>query len=234
MSADLAGEITAVATAVLAVFAIVTAVFAFLAFRKQTEEVRAIERQVTDQEELTRQQAELLKVQSGQLELQRQQLDSRRLAIEDQIRANAEQAEVLELQAAELRESIHERNRDADERRRAQAAQVTAWFALTPGKTWAAFIRNASSLPILDVRTFFHYVAEVWQGGDWDSRMLGGPVERIRVLPLQQDRHVAVPDNVWSQMTDVSGNDYVVSIEFTDAAGNRWERDPRGALVPRS
>jgi hypothetical protein len=30
-----------------------------LAFRKQTEEIRAIERQVTDREELTRQQAEL-------------------------------------------------------------------------------------------------------------------------------------------------------------------------------
>jgi hypothetical protein len=49
MSADLSGEITAIATAVLAAFAIITDVFAFLAYRKQSQEVRAIERQVRDQ-----------------------------------------------------------------------------------------------------------------------------------------------------------------------------------------
>jgi hypothetical protein len=70
---DLSGEITAIATAVLAAFAIITAVFAVLAFLKQSREVRAIERQVTDQQELTQQQAKLLRVQSGQLELQREQ-----------------------------------------------------------------------------------------------------------------------------------------------------------------
>ena len=78
MSVDLSGEITAIATAVLAVLAIATATFALLAFRAQSREVRAIERQVKDQEELSRQQAELLKVQAGQLEVQRQQLDDQR------------------------------------------------------------------------------------------------------------------------------------------------------------
>ncbi len=39
MSSDLSGEITAIATAILAVFAIVTAMFAFLAYRKQSQEV---------------------------------------------------------------------------------------------------------------------------------------------------------------------------------------------------
>jgi len=73
MSVDVSGEVTAIATSVLAFFAIVTAVFAVLAFLKQSREVRAIERQVTDQQELTQQQGELLRVQSGQLELQRQQ-----------------------------------------------------------------------------------------------------------------------------------------------------------------
>ena len=72
MSVDLSGEITAIATAVLAVFAIVTALYARQAFRKQSQKVSAIERQVKDQQELARQQAELLKIQSGQLELQRQ------------------------------------------------------------------------------------------------------------------------------------------------------------------
>ena len=75
MSVDLSGEITAIATAVLAAFAIVTAIYAIRAFRKQTEEVRTIQEQARDQQELTRHQAELLKIQSGQLELQRRQLD---------------------------------------------------------------------------------------------------------------------------------------------------------------
>ena len=78
MSLLLATQITAIATSVLAFFAIVTAVFAFLAFLKQSREVRAIERQVIDQQELAQQQGELLRVQSGQLELQRQQLDDQR------------------------------------------------------------------------------------------------------------------------------------------------------------
>lgn len=66
------------------------------------------------------------------------------------------------------------------------------------------------------------------------SRTLGGPVERIRVLPPQSDRFVAIPRNVLSQMNDINDSTCVVSIEFTDAAGNHWERDPRGALNART
>src|SRR5712692_9860969 len=117
MSLIFATQLTAIATAALAVFAIVTAFYARQAFRRQSQEVAAIERQVTDQQELTKQQAELLKVQSGQLELQRQQLD-------DQRQANARQAEVLELQVSELRESLAERKREAELRHRDQAARV--------------------------------------------------------------------------------------------------------------
>ena len=78
MSLIFATQFSAVATAILAFFAIVTGVFALLAFRKQSEEVRAIEQQVKDAQELSRQQADLLKVQSGQLELQREQLADQR------------------------------------------------------------------------------------------------------------------------------------------------------------
>lgn len=46
MSSDLSGEISAIATAVLALFAIITAILAGLAFRKQAKEVGAIERQL--------------------------------------------------------------------------------------------------------------------------------------------------------------------------------------------
>lgn len=143
MSLIFATQFSAVATAVLAVLAIATAVFAFLAFRKQSQEVRAIEQQVTDAEELTRQQAELLRVQSGQLELQRDQLA-------DQLEANARQADILELQAAELSASIEQRKRNVEEVRRRQAAMVTAWFAKEARGSfavWGAVIRNASELP---------------------------------------------------------------------------------------
>jgi hypothetical protein len=64
--------------------------------------------------------------------------------------------------------------------------------------------------------------------------MRGGPVERIRVLPPQQDRFVEIPQQVSDMLDQVNDNVYAVGIEFTDGAGNRWERDPRGALVPQT
>ena len=124
MSLLFATQITAIATAVLAVGAIVTAIFAVLALRKEAEEVRAIEKQVTDQQEVTRQQAGLLKLQSEQLELQRQQLD-------DQRKVNEKHSGVLELEAAELTEALRQRQHDAAEQRRKQAARVTA---CSPGR----------------------------------------------------------------------------------------------------
>ena len=44
MSVDLSGEITAIATAVLATFAIITAIVAYMAFRRQTQAREARER----------------------------------------------------------------------------------------------------------------------------------------------------------------------------------------------
>ena len=48
MSLIFATQLTAIATAVLAVFAIITAWYARRAFLKQSQEVRAIEQQVSD------------------------------------------------------------------------------------------------------------------------------------------------------------------------------------------
>lgn len=118
MSDIFAEQLTAVANVVLAVFAIITAVLAGLAFLKQSREVRD--------------QAEMLGLQRQQLEAQ--QADS------------ARQAEVLELQAEELRGSLRERKREAEDRSRSQAAAVVAWFAVgrdyrdssgTHPKVWA-------------------------------------------------------------------------------------------------
>src|ERR1700722_15470350 len=93
--------VTAAGTVVLAIFAIVTAWYARNAFREQSREVAAIEQQVKDGHDLAEQQAKLLKVQSDGLELQREQAK--------------EQGKVLELQARELRESLDQRRREAEE-----------------------------------------------------------------------------------------------------------------------
>lgn len=232
MSLLLATQVTAIATAVLAVGAIVTAIFAVLALRKEAEEVRAIEKQVTDQQEVTRQQAGLLKLQSDQLELQRQQLD-------DQRKVNEKHSGVLELEAAELTEALKQRQHDAAEQRRKQAARVTAWLTWEEdaGPSWGALVRNASDEPVFDIRVFFHHIRET-EGGGYQAVSQGGPPPRetIGVLPPGEDRFVAIPQNVRAMFGSIIIDDRTcaASVEFTDAAGNRWERDPRGALVPRA
>jgi len=225
------GQLTAVANVVLAVFAIITGVLAALAFLKQSREVRAIERQVSDEQEVTAQQAQLLPVQTGQLEVLRDQLA-------DQRKASAAQAEVLELQAAELRESLEEPKREAEARRSSQASLIAAWFASVPdhlrhSSVWGAAIRNASDLPVFDVHTFFHQVNEPTPGLGWQSvRCCSG--DTIRVLAPQAERQVPIPVMVSSQMEECNDRVYVLSIWFTDVGGKRWERDPPGALNPLS
>jgi hypothetical protein len=238
MSLIAASQLTAAATAILALFAVITAVFAFLAFRKQSAEVSTLERQATDQQELTRQQGELLQVQARQLELQQQQLDEQR-------KVNDREADVAEVQLQELRESLAERKTEAERQRQEQASMVAAWFAVEevhvvrtgtgsgpPTRpAWGAIIRNNSDLPILGVRVFFHFIsADNPASEHWEPIMRGGPPERIRVIPPRHDKFVEIPATVRNMIHECSDEIYVVSIEFTDAAGNRWERDARGAL----
>lgn len=206
MSLLVATQITAVATAALAAFAIVTAVFAVLAFRKQSAEVGILGKQ-----------------------------------LEDQRRVNAEQIRVLSLQARELEASLAERKEEAEEQRRAQANRVTAWFALgqprgTSAGTrprWGALIRNDSDLPILSTRVFFHFIAtDTPASAEWNPIQRGGPPERIRVIPPHSVRFVPIPEQIRTMIDKCDDSVYVVSIEFGDAAGNSWVRDPRGALIP--
>lgn len=39
-----------------------------------------------------------------------------------------------------------------------------------------------------------------------------------------------MPESVRNMLDEYNDQVYVTSIEFTDAAGQRWQRDPRGAL----
>lgn len=134
MSSDLSAEITAIATALLAVFAIITAYYARKAFREQSKEVAA--------------QARMLKVQSDQLDEQR--------------KMNTEQTRVLRLQADEFQASLQERKREAAERRNAQASKVFMWTERAetvmfrenrayPTEGITAHLKNASSHPVYNV-----------------------------------------------------------------------------------
>jgi hypothetical protein len=158
--------------------------------------------------------------------------------IEDQAKAQhdfmMEQSKVLQLQAKDIQASLEQRERDTDQQRRSQAAKVTAWIERVEDGSWKAHIRNASDLLIFDVRTFYHEIRKK-PGEGWDTILQGGPPPRdetICVLPANADRLRAVPEKVRALFQELTDRTCVVSIEFTDAAENRWERNPRGALVP--
>lgn len=216
----------AIATTALAVGSGVAAWYAVRAFKKQSEAV-------VDGRKMLGKQNEMLVVQSDRLEVYRKQVD-------EQHKINATYGEVLDLQAREIRASLEERKQAAEEERRSQAAKVTAWLARSDAAdAWEARIRNASDLPIFDVRAFFHKIHRIDPvpgGGNWVPVGQVGtpPDEIICVFPPQADRVVAIPEDVRKMFGELTDRTYVVSIEFTDAAGNHWERDARGDLVPRS
>jgi len=138
VSVDLSGEVTAIATAVLA-FAIITATYAILAFRKQSKEV-------SDQ-------ASMLKIQSDQLEEQR--------------KINERQTEVLALQTAELSESLEERKREAAERHRAQASRIFISAEPSPEgsvpiDSFLVHIVNTSQQPIYHLIFFWRDGTGEW------------------------------------------------------------------------
>ena len=219
MSLLTATQVTAVATAVLAAGAIVTAVFAYLALRKQSQEVRTLDRE-------TRDHAKLLEIQSGRLDAQREQPT-------DQQTLNKQQTEVLALQAQELAESMAQRKRAADDRHRAQAARVSisedkdpgraairgpaliTGYAISPSVTGT--VHNSSEQPIYDVEIRWH--ASTAGYGEPNPEPVGV------ILPgdnAERSREFEPGTNL-----DVSG----AVVRFTDAAGVRWLRRPDGALI---
>jgi hypothetical protein len=118
--------LTAIATLALAVFAFITAIFAWLAFRKQSREVAAIERQVADEQEHTRQQAETLRLQADEL---KQVAAEREREAAERRRAQAAQVYMWEV-------PIH----------------AEAGGKALPEMTVAAYVRNTSPQPIYDLR----------------------------------------------------------------------------------
>lgn len=225
-----AAWITAVATGLLAVLAAVTALYARRAFREQSREVRAIERQAKDQ-------AEMLRVQSDQLDAQHDQLESLR-------KVNEKQIEVLGLQATDLRESLDERNRDSEERRRAQASRVFIWQeyregnpALSegpppdymkrfkdPGRGQSlpvivAHVENASDQPIYDLTV-------KWTARDAFQK------ESRRPKPLMPHEKEIQPEEMPAKIDPrvLSVVAILVVAIFRDAAGVYWEAHSDGTF----
>jgi len=208
---------TAIATGLLAIFAVVTAWYARKAFREQSEEVRTLKEQLSDQRALSMM-----------------------------------QTPVLELQAKELQESLAERIREAQARRRAQASQVFAWNAVhltdvpevLPGASqqeWTAAAEQATRVPSVDIRnTSTQPVYDVLV--EWlleDGRILQGD---YRGTPLMPGEEESVPEPAPPRLKDAPDpapgvfpglnappdrHSLSAQVTFRDASGVRWLRDPR-------
>jgi hypothetical protein len=156
--------------------------------------------------------------------------EDRELAAKDREQA----AEDHRLAAVDRTLAEEERLARLEELRRSQATKVVAWFTCEMSYRlaiphWVATVRNSSDLPIYDVRVSFHFVQEK-PDGRWNLINRGGPKDPIRVAPPQQDRNVTPPIDLLNQMGEINENMYVIELEFRDAAGNVWRREPEGGL----
>jgi len=144
----------------------------------------------------------------------------------DQRELNAKQTEVLELQAAELRESIDERKREAEQRHRAQASRVfiAQEISRTVPRGYAeqegvepfvtATVVNSSEQPIYDTELRWH----LGPGPHGDPDPIGTIMPGDKASRMQPFPSTANMSN--------SG----AYVRFTDANGVRWLRRPDGYL----
>lgn len=181
-------------------------------------QLRALRDQVAKEEKRSKKSEQLL----------REQLDEQR-------KGTAAQAVVLEAQAVDLRESFKERQREADERRRSQAAGVTAWLTNDEhplgGRLLAAVLSNQSGQPIYDVQAYLWYIDERRLGTEW-MPTVGGSTTVIKIIVPHTDLHVGISEHVSPYPEEDGDRAFAASIIFTDASRNRWERTPSGALNP--
>jgi len=139
--------------------------------------------------------------------------------------------------------------RDAVERR-GQASVVAAWYSTWQSEAtfypvrggepvrWprpshsGAVIRNSSGLPVYDMRVSFCVPVDPSGGLTWHQGERYSSPSLTHVVP-PGDTHVPLPDDVWAR-EEAEGREleWLVAVEFTDATGHRWLRDPRGRLSP--
>jgi len=211
MSLLVATQITAVATAVLAIGAIVTAILAGLAFRKQAQEVQLLGRQIEDQQILSAQQGQAIALQSEQLALNRKQLA-------EQQRDLSQRARILERQQANAIDLV---------------VWPTGFFPDAPN-VCTAMISNGSDRPIREVRCRIelgekrdpHFMT--WLGvridHDWEKR---GMWERFG--DQGSDSPIMRPKSTHG-FEFAFGREVIrpwaISVRFTDDADLHWHIDP--------
>jgi hypothetical protein len=153
--------------------------------------------------------------------------------LKDQRELNAKQTPVLELQAKELQEALAERQREAGERRRAQASGVfitmnrdgmsttqaqRAAGAMDPGFATAR-VTNTSKQPVYDLVINWHKGTAPW--GDPDTAEVLMPDEHL-------ERMRAFPDDL---PRSVDRSVFGAVVRFRDAAGHHWLTGPDGQLT---
>ena len=122
-------------------------------------------------------------------------------------------------------ESAKERREEAESRRRAQAALVSAWCGshVTDSKPpdWGIFLRNASETPVHQARVSMAKEHEPDTRDDFD----------ITVLPPTSEP-AFYPNGIWSAALQKKfpATNFRVEMSFTDSAGARWLRDGDGRL----
>jgi len=136
------------------------------------------------------------------------------MAWRKQSREVSDQAKMLKLQTEELRQLSAVREREAQERRRAQAVQVYAWWTMGEGSSAdgvqvTAHVRNTSQQPVYGVAL---------------SVPPGGAKMRLEPLLLGQEHGAPFTYDPTSQASLKSVADFV------DRAGARWRTWSDGRL----
>jgi hypothetical protein len=139
---------------------------------------------------------------------------------------------VYRIESRRDREAENERHTRFQVERQSQADKVAGWFAwISREQTadrsfraglrygWAAFVRNASDLPIYDVDIDYYYVVPHAPSGNIPGKR--GSVERIPVLPPLDEAHVLADSKMLDQVGREDQANHAVAVSFRDAAGNR-------------
>jgi hypothetical protein len=142
--------------------------------------------------------------------------------------------------AADRRRAEQERAEQREADRRGQADRVAAWFGVWQRSDAPALVAdgvvvmNASALPVYDMDVTFCLPQDLDRDGGWYQGAVGKLPERLVTVPPGEQVREKIPGDVRRVGEARAGSKpgWLIAIEFTDAAGARWHRDPRGRLAP--
>jgi hypothetical protein len=96
-------------------------------------------------------------------------------------------------------------------------ARRVTWRVTTPATPPQVTVSDRSS-------GFLHVIAADSRSSEaWQPAYRAGVSERIRIIPPHAEWFTEIPAGIKDKIYTCDDNTYVVRIEFTDAAGKRWE-----------